>query len=450
MKQLFTSLFIYFLFQVTGAQQVSDSGIINDTIEIRGKYADSCYKSPYVFITKYENPSGDLGRVTVDEKGEFVNRMFVEEAGEIVFREGAVMNDFIVTDKQKVYELELTCPVRKSEKEMGIVNSPENDAYKAFYAIRKKLKADLDTFKTQDIATPKVYKEFKQLWRDFEKNIASKAKQYPGTFTTDHLIAADMLSEQDLSSVTALREKFLQRESFSDPLFYNTFLAPRMLSNYMDFIRDKTDTSFLPFEKLLDIASKNTTAAKRLQYMLYDLFYRRREEALLNGYIRWFKAHPEKMVQLVIRSRLERLSRCMAGSDFINIQLKDTGNITRKLNETVSASKLTLLIFYSPTCSHCKEEIPKMVPLWEKYKDKGLGVFTVASDAKETEWHSFIRQHTGSGWQNVMEDGNNYYNSIYVISSTPMFILIDSRGKIISRMGVPDYLISEIPKRLDL
>jgi thiol-disulfide isomerase/thioredoxin len=420
---------------------------IADTVDIRGKFADSCAKPPFVFITKYDNSAGDLGRVTVNAKGEFTYRMFVQEAGEIVFRDGKTLFDFIATANEKVYELEITC-VNKAEKKVEVKNSTEDKAYKAFYAQRKQLKADLDTFKTQDLADKKVFKEFKRLMSDYQKQVALIAKQNPNTFTSNHLIAADRMTDEDLSSPTTLRENFLQREGFADPYIYNTFLAPRLLSNYMDFVRDKNDTSFVPFENLLLIASKNTDAAKRLQLILYDLFTKRHQETLLNGYIRWAETNPDKMVQLVVASRLKRLSKCTAGSPIINVQLKDTAGVIQKLSDAVASGKLTLLMFYSPTCSHCREELPHFIPIGEKYKDQGLRIFTVGSDSDREQWLTFIKQYTGSGWINVMEAEDNIYNTRYVVNSTPAFVLIDKDGKIISRLGTPESVRNEIAKRL--
>ncbi|MES2622655.1 MAG: TlpA disulfide reductase family protein [Bacteroidota bacterium] len=447
MKRFARIVFIFtLLIQTVALQAAPGYETFADSIDIQGKFPDSCAKPAYVFITKYNNPAADVGRVPVNAKGEFTYRMLVEEAGEIVFRDGKYMYDFIATGNQKNYLLQISCTT-KTEKQGEVINSPENDAYKHFYALRKQLKADLDTFKTQDLGDKKVFKEFHRLMSDYQKQIAMVAKQHPGTFTTGHLIAADRLAAEDLTTITALREKFIHRECFADPYLYNTFLAPRLLTNYMDFVRDKNDTSFAPFERLLLLASKNTDAAKRLQLILYDLLFKRHEEVMLKKYGEWAQANPDKMVQLIIKSRLERITKCLTGNPFVDVQLRDTAGAVQKLSQTVASAKLTLLIFYSPGCSHCKELLPQLVPLWDIYKDKGLKIFTVGSDANRDEWLAFIKEHTGNGWVNVT-DTDNTYNMKYVVSSTPAFVLIDEAGKIISRLATHEFVKTKIPIQL--
>jgi thiol-disulfide isomerase/thioredoxin len=135
------------------------------------------------------------------------------------------------------------------------------------------------------------------------------------------------------------------------------------------------------------------------------------------------------------------------GNSYIEIDLKDPSGAFKKLSETVqSASKLTLLIFYSPTCEHCQAEIPQLKPIWEQYKSKGLKIYAVAFDATSTEWYNFISQKGSSEWTNVFEypDGAQFSYQ-YVVNYTPTYIYIDSQGKIVKRFPTFEDVKKDIP-----
>lgn len=419
-----------------------------DSIEIRGRFPDSCQKPPYVFITKYDNSSGELGRVKVNANGEFVHRMAIDEPGEIVFRIGAEMYDFIATGKQTVYELAFDCEAKKISA-IAVRNSRENIAYKTFYALRKQLKADLEQFKDASIDNPEMFEKFSSVMLEYQKQLSKVSLQFAGTFTAEHLCAADKLSESELASPATLRAQYLSHNTYADAYLYNTFLGPRLLANYLEFIRSGSDTSFAHFDTLLNNASVNVVAAKKLQFLLYEAFSRRHHEWLMKGYAQWAADHPDKMVQLIIKSRLLRIAKCLPGRKFIDVVLGDTADIPQSLSKSVEASKLTLLVFYSPSCSHCREELPKFIPLWQQYQNKGLAVYTVADTDNHDEWQKFIAERTGTGWINVREREDHYYNAAYVVSTTPAFVLIDAAGIIISRMASAEEMLQKIPALLD-
>jgi thiol-disulfide isomerase/thioredoxin len=210
---------------------------------------------------------------------------------------------------------------------------------------------------------------------------------------------------------------------------------------------DKDDNSFAAFEWLLNVASKNTTASQRLQDVLYETINKSKRKDMMRSYIYWAKAHPDKMVNEITKFKLEGLSKSMVDAQFINISLKDTLGNTRELKDAITTSKYTLVAIYNPDCSHCIETLPKLVPIWEKYQSKGLKIFTVAAKNDNTMWINFIKKYTGAGWINVMEDQTNSSFGKYSITSLPSFVLIDTQGKIVSRM-VATEVVAELQKWL--
>lgn len=100
-------------------------------------------------------------------------------------------------------------------------------------------------------------------------------------------------------------------------------------------------------------------------------------------------------------------------------------------------SRFTLLVFWSPTCGHCKTMIPELYQAYEKYKDQYdiqcYAILSEPDDATRPKWHNFIEQN-GLNWINL--DGgeaNIDWHEVYDIVSTPQIYLLDRDKKILAK-----------------
>ena len=51
------------------------------------------------------------------------------------------------------------------------------------------------------------------------------------------------------------------------------------------------------------------------------------------------------------------------------------------------------MIFWDPTCGHCKEVMPKLAKIYEKNKSRGWKVIGLASGDKRKEWEEYYNAH---------------------------------------------------------
>ena len=104
----------------------------------------------------------------------------------------------------------------------------------------------------------------------------------------------------------------------------------------------------------------------------------------------------------------------------------------------------TLLVFYGPTCGHCKKEIPKIKNELDSLIETGLSIktFAVATEFNKSEWKDFINTKNTGEWINVSDinhddEGNPVASSDwrdkYDIYSTPVIYLLDMNKKIIAK-----------------
>lgn len=104
-------------------------------------------------------------------------------------------------------------------------------------------------------------------------------------------------------------------------------------------------------------------------------------------------------------------------------------------------SDFTVLFFWAPDCGHCKKSMPKMIEIYNKYKERGVEVFAVCSKVtdKVPECWKFIEEKEGMDrWINVVDPYLlSRYKQIYDIRTTPQIFVLDEKKEIITkRIGV--------------
>jgi thiol-disulfide isomerase/thioredoxin len=65
----------------------------------------------------------------------------------------------------------------------------------------------------------------------------------------------------------------------------------------------------------------------------------------------------------------------------------------RKLTLADHRGKVVVLNFWATWCPPCVEEMPSLVELQQRLKDKGVIVLAVSLDADEAAYHKFLKDH---------------------------------------------------------
>ncbi|KUK60608.1 MAG: Putative thiol-disulfide isomerase [Bacteroidetes bacterium 38_7] len=98
-------------------------------------------------------------------------------------------------------------------------------------------------------------------------------------------------------------------------------------------------------------------------------------------------------------------------------------------------AKYTILLFWDPSCGHCKKEIPVLKNFIDrKAKQYDIKVFAVCSDTNMAEMKKYIRQYA-MDWINV-NGPRAYtanYHDLYDIYSTPVMYLLDEKKTILAK-----------------
>jgi hypothetical protein len=107
-------------------------------------------------------------------------------------------------------------------------------------------------------------------------------------------------------------------------------------------------------------------------------------------------------------------------------------------------AEYTVICFWDPTCSHCKEVVPKVDSIYEaRWKSEGVQIYAVKTDGSKAEWLKFISDHHLDGWKHVyqlpgiqdaeIKEGRPGYKQLYDVYQTPLLYLLDKDKRIIAK-----------------
>tara|TARA_B110000091_G_C13802385_1_gene470847 strand:- start:615 stop:2231 length:1617 start_codon:yes stop_codon:yes gene_type:complete len=162
-----------------------------------------------------------------------------------------------------------------------------------------------------------------------------------------------------------------------------------------------------------------------------------------------------------ICDRADVLRPLLIGKEAQNIILPDTSeNKWYNLHEI--KADLKVLVFWSPTCGHCKKAIPQLdKEVHQLYKDSGVFVFGVCTELENIQMKSFIQTHkleflNVSDSKEINKNAYDYlaknkttlnslnFRTIWDIFSTPQVYVLDKDNKIIAKkLGIeqlPDFI----------
>ena len=108
-------------------------------------------------------------------------------------------------------------------------------------------------------------------------------------------------------------------------------------------------------------------------------------------------------------------------------------------------SLITVVFIYNPDCDHCQEQTPKLREVYDKWKSKGIEVFSIVANAKDrTEWQNFSQKY-GINWTDVWDTSNQFVQKYYVDNTPEMYVL--DKNHIIVAKNLKAHQLPEVFER---
>lgn len=145
----------------------------------------------------------------------------------------------------------------------------------------------------------------------------------------------------------------------------------------------------------------------------------------------------------IISNRAYMLMSNLIGEQAANLEMTDSSGKIITLYEV--QAPYTIVCFWDPTCSHCREEVPRMDSFYHaKWENEGVKMFGVLTDSRViVQWKEFMIKNNLRTWINVYQTDEERkadedakkpsYKQLYDITQTPTLYLLDKDKRIIAK-----------------
>ena len=147
------------------------------------------------------------------------------------------------------------------------------------------------------------------------------------------------------------------------------------------------------------------------------------------------EAYPPELTKAFADAGLNLLKQKVTPQDFsLPLAGAPMVPLAAGANQTLSAlrGKVVFLNFWATWCGPCREEMPAMETMYNRYKDKGFEILAVNAGEKEQDVLAFLKNNRYTFPVVLDQDGK--VNGAYGVRAIPTSYLIDREGKIILRM----------------
>ena len=104
------------------------------------------------------------------------------------------------------------------------------------------------------------------------------------------------------------------------------------------------------------------------------------------------------------------------------------------LMNLIGQNRITVIDFWASWCGPCRQEMPFMVEMYNKLKDKGLGIVGISLDEDRDAWLQAIGQ-LKMEWPQMsdLKGWENEIAQVFGITSIPHTVVVDQQGTILRR-----------------
>ncbi|MEO7043832.1 MAG: redoxin domain-containing protein [Ferruginibacter sp.] len=237
--------------------------------------------------------------------------------------------------------------------------------------------------------------------------------------------------------------------TFMDERIIRTpFFLPKLENYYRNVIPQAADTIIKDIDYKLLLARNAPEMYKYLlnwytdeyinpKYMGQDaVFVHLFENYHSKGLTSWLN---QKQLDLISRRAYMQMAN-LIGEKAANLEMLNTEDTPTSLYN-VNAD-YTVLVFWDPTCGHCKIELPKIDSVYNaSWKKNSVKVFAVLTEDQKPEWLKYIHEHNLEDWINVyqtkeMEAAETAaqkpgFRQLFDVTMTPTLFLLDKEKRII-------------------
>lgn len=416
-----------------------------------------------------------------------IDTVRVDSKGEAIFSDkdtlpGGIYLVVVPQLKNKYFEMIVTGHERKFSMEtdtsdlvghMQITGSEENKIfYKDMQFISKK-KEEMNALKTKMTeageateAGLKIKDQIKAVNDEVEQTRAAIMRDHSDLFYSKFLHAVTDVKIPDpplnpdgtkdsTFSLYYIQKHFFDNIDFNDERLLRTNMYDARIKKYFsDYIYKVPDSIEAGVDFLLKKAEVNKKTFQYITVMLLNEYATSKimgfDEVyvyIVDNYYSKGKAFWLDDVGLYrIQAQAESVRPTLIGKTGQPLLLQDVDGHDIPLYSV--QSRFTVVLFWSPTCGHCKKELPIIEKTYPEIKALGGEIYAAYNEEEFDKWREWLAGHPYP-WINVANlSGKEMMEVKYHVDMTPLIFVLDKNKKIIGKKlsieQVPDLLRNQI------
>ena len=429
------------------------------------------YKDQYIYLGHYFGktyPIIDSVKVDQQSRGVFKGKQALQGGIYLIGFPNKSGFFEILVDKQQQFSV--TADSATLPNGITYTNSPDNELFARYQRMVSEkgmrinsLREVLKTVPTRADST-RLIDSLNTLDVDLRTSRDRLIEEHSGTFLASLLQAMrepvlptelqqPANREDSIKAFRYYRDHFWDGVNFWDGrLAYTTFFEDKLDRYFNQLVTPHPDSVNKEMDYMLGFASINPEMQRFLLLRFINRYYSQRymwEDAVfVHLYEKYFssKTYPwlSEQGKKTITDRAYSLMANILGTPATDIELPDSTGRTVSLYAL--QKQFTLVVFWDPTCGHCKETLPKIDSVYAaRWKQDGVGIYAVAKETEGTraDWLRFIAEKKIGHWSHVyyskeaeknrVEKNVPGYSQLYDVQSFPTLYLLDKDKRIIAK-----------------
>jgi peroxiredoxin len=237
------------------------------------------------------------------------------------------------------------------------------------------------------------------------------------------------------------RDKFWDNVDFSDERLLHTPVVANKLKRYIKELTPQQPDSLI---KVADVLIRKAMPHKEYFKFFCNwiaLQYENGKTSVMDGeavYVHiiknfftpelafWSNAEELKGLQ----KHVGEMEASLLGRKGPDVRANDINGIPRSIYE--KTAPIIVVFMFSPTCEHCIEEAPDIQRIYEKYKTRGVDLYSIAVSTNEAEWKAFVKKN-GFTFTNVYDPTNRAIYAKYFVDNTPEIYVLNKDRTIVAK-----------------
>lgn len=429
------------------------------------------YKDQYIYLGHYFGktyPIIDSVKVDQQSRGVFKGKQPLQGGIYLIGFPNRAGFFEILVDKQQVFSVAADSALLPGG--ITFAQSPDNELFIAYQQTVSEKGARINTLKERLKAVSALADSTRIL--DSLTRVDTELKNYRdqliqknnGTFLAALLqamrepVLPDSLQkpanrEDSLLAFRYYRDHYWDGVNFYDGrLAYTPFFEDKLDRYFNQLVVPHPDSVNKEIDYMLGYASVNAEMQRFLLLRFINRYYTQRymwEDAVfVHLFEKYFSSKTYSWLsdqgKKLITDRAYSLMANILGNAASDIELPDSTGRTQSLYNL--KKEYTLVVFWDPTCGHCKETLPKIDSVYTtRWKNKGVGIFAVAKETEGTraDWTRFINEKKIGAWTHVyyskeaekerVSKNIPGYSQLYDVQSFPTLYLLDKEKRIVAK-----------------